>query len=71
MAPVLVDVVVCPTCDSPNLPSSTVCGECGEHMVPPTPPELHPIARLPRCSCGGQDVCIVCVIALYDAGLPL
>lgn len=35
------EYVVCPTCDNPNLPSSSVCGECGERLTP-RPAELSP-----------------------------
>lgn len=77
MAPAaVIDVVLCPTCESPALPSSTVCGECGERLVPPTPFGRPALAKIPRCRnvddvgrpCG---VCGVCTIELYDNGRPL
>lgn len=72
----VVDVVFCPTCESPALPSSTVCGECGERLVPPTPFGPPPLAKIPRCKQPAGDgrpcgVCAVCTIALYDSGAAL
>lgn len=81
---VLVAEVLCPGCDSPNLRSSTVCGECGERLfvrhakvapavqaaaLPGTVDER--CLGVPGCTCGYAGLCACCVMFLYDNGLAL
>lgn len=60
---ILLEATVCPGCDSPNLPSATVCGECGERLTP------RPVALPARH--GADCPCTACTIALYNEGRAL
>ena len=60
------EVVMCPVCESPNLPSSTVCGECGER--------LQPVAVDPRAlpaRHGDGCPCVPCTLNTYNEGRRL
>lgn len=65
---VVVEAVLCPGCDQPVLPCSTVCGECGQRLVPPLPFVDEPARVEPHCTCGGSSLCVHCVIDAYDEG---
>lgn len=75
-APPVVEVVECPNCDAPALPSSTVCGECGHRLVVPAVParggdvDTRCLSVI-GCSCGHTGICTLCVLHLLDNGLPL
>lgn len=57
----------CPTCGDLCPPGATKC-ECGERLLP-HPAEL-PQKRIPYgCTCGGNNLCTVCVIAEYEGEL--
>lgn len=64
------EVVECVGCESPNLPSSTVCGECGQRLVPPAAPAasgevVFPVTHGPDCPC------VPCTLETYDNGRAL
>lgn len=56
----------CPRCHDLQPESATIC-ECGEPLARlVTTQHATPLAPIPRCSCGNQGICTVCVLASYE-----
>ena len=56
----------CRRCHDLQPESASMC-ECGEPVAPiVTTQHATPLSPIPACTCGGQDICTVCVLASYE-----
>lgn len=58
----------CTDCGDLCHPSASQCESCGARLLPRGAHVAQPAPVRPRCTCGGNGICIVCALDAYDDG---
>jgi hypothetical protein len=65
-------MICCPHCGELSPEGQTRCHDCGRPLpVSELDVALHPKVTVHGCTCGGQNLCVACVLELFETGQPL